>query len=135
MTLFGYEWTSWIHGHRHVLYFSEDAPLLSSMDERYETPEQLWAELADHSAVTVPHHPAGGPIAIDWGVPPDPLLDPVCEVISAHGCREALHCPRLLHRPRRAPAVGVVARGVPEAFAEVGPHRLQDARVHRGGGH
>jgi len=48
----------------------------------------------------VPHHPAGGPIAIDWGIAPDPVLDPVCEIISAHGCSEALDCPRLIHRPR-----------------------------------
>lgn len=100
VTLFGYEWTNWIYGHRHVLYFSEDAPLLSSMDERYETPQQLWEALAGKAALTVPHHPAGGPIGIDWGVAPDPLLDPVCEVISAHGCSEAYDCPRLIHRPR-----------------------------------
>ena len=39
VTLLGYEWTSWIHGHRHVLSFEErpSLPLLSSLDERYET--------------------------------------------------------------------------------------------------
>ena len=26
VTLLGFEWTSWIHGHRHVLYFGDDGP-------------------------------------------------------------------------------------------------------------
>ena len=42
VTVLGYEWTNWIHGHRHVLYFGkEGGEVLSSIDERYETPAQL----------------------------------------------------------------------------------------------
>ena len=35
VTLLGYEWTSWIHGHRHVLYFSDQGLILSSIDRDY----------------------------------------------------------------------------------------------------
>ena len=38
VTIQGYEWTSWIHGHRHVLYFEEGGalPLFSSLDEGHD---------------------------------------------------------------------------------------------------
>ncbi|MEN8163434.1 MAG: DUF3604 domain-containing protein, partial [Acidobacteriota bacterium] len=42
VTLFGYEWTSWLHGHRHVLYFEGGGEVLSSVDPRYDTPPELW---------------------------------------------------------------------------------------------
>jgi len=96
----GFEYTDWIHGHRHVLYFGESAPLLSSMDPRYDTVEKLRDAARGLNALLVPHHPAGGPIAIDWSVPGDAALEPVVEVCSAHGSSEALDCPRVLHSPR-----------------------------------
>lgn len=100
VTLEGYEWTDWIGGHRHVLYFSGEARLYSAMDERYDTPQELWSALRAHDAITIPHHPAGGPIAIDWSVEPDAALEPVVEVCSAHGMSEALDCQRVIHSPR-----------------------------------
>jgi hypothetical protein len=45
VTLLGYEWTSWIHGHRHVLYFEDEGPLLSSLDEATDDPAELWSAL------------------------------------------------------------------------------------------
>ena len=100
VTVHGYEWTNWIFGHRHVLFFGQQRPLLSSMDERYDTPQELWDALRGLEAITVPHHPAGGPVAIDWSVPPDPLIDPCTEITSAHGCSEALDCPRTIYSPQ-----------------------------------
>lgn len=100
VTMPGYEWTSWLTGHRHVLYFGDEAPLFSSMDERYETPESLRAALRGKRALVIPHHPAGGPIAIDWRVPPDAELEPVLEVCSAHGTSEDIDAPRVIHSPR-----------------------------------
>jgi len=100
VTVPGYEWTNWIFGHRHVLFFGGERPLLSSMDDRYDRPEELWDALRGLEAVTVPHHPAGGPVAIDWSVRPDPVLDPCTEITSAHGCSEALDCPRTIYSPR-----------------------------------
>lgn len=100
LTLPGYEYTDWIGGHRHVLFFGAATPLLSAFDERYDTPQKLRAALRDVEALIVPHHPAGGPVAIDWSVPADELLEPVVEICSAHGSSESLDSPRVIHAPR-----------------------------------
>ena len=93
VTLLGYEWTSWLHGHRHVLYFEDRGEVLSSIDPAYETPAQLWQALRGRPALTFAHHSAGGPIATDWSYPPDPELEPVTEVVSVHGSSEAADTP------------------------------------------
>jgi hypothetical protein len=95
VTLLGYEWTSWIHGHRHVLYFADDGDVLSSVDERFESPVDLWAALRARGtpALTFAHHSAGGPIATNWDIAPDPELEPVTEVSSVHGSSEAANSP------------------------------------------
>jgi len=101
VALLGYEWTSWIHGHRHVLDFDadEELPLLSSLDEEYETPRQLWDALAGQPALTFAHHSAGGPIATNWSFRPDPEIEPVTEVVSVHGSSEARDSPLLIYSP------------------------------------
>ena len=93
VTLLGYEWTSWVHGHRHVLYFADEGRVLSSVDPAYESPRQLWSALEGEPALTVAHHSAGGPIATNWDIPPDPELEPVTEVTSVHGSSEAPDSP------------------------------------------
>jgi hypothetical protein len=97
VTLLGYEWTSWIYGHRHVLYFSDRGEVLSSIDPRYEHPRQLWKALRGKSALTFAHHSAGGPIATDWRIAPDPVLEPVAEIVSVHGSSEATDSPGLIY--------------------------------------
>lgn len=97
VTLLGYEWTSWIYGHRHVLYFEDDGPVLSSIDPAFERPEQLWEGLRGHAALTFAHHSAGGPIATDWTIPPDPELEPVTEIASVHGSSEATDSPGVIY--------------------------------------
>jgi hypothetical protein len=89
VTLLGFEWTSWIYGHRHVLFFTDDGPLLSSIDPAHAAPAQLWAALRGQKVLTFAHHSAGGPIATDWSIPPDAELEPVTEVVSVHGSSEA----------------------------------------------
>jgi hypothetical protein len=116
VTAYGFEWTNWIHGHRHVLYFSDEAPMLSSMDERYDDPAKLWDALRGLDALTVPHHPAGGPVAVNWDFEPDPVLDPCTEITSAHGCSEALDCPKLIY----SPVPGTFGRDVLDRGYEVG---------------
>jgi len=96
VTLLGYEWTNWIHGHRHVLYFEDTGEVLSSIDERYETPAALWDALRGRPALTFAHHSAGQPIATDWSFAPDPVLEPLTEVMSVHGSSEAADCPTRL---------------------------------------
>ena len=93
VTLLGYEWTSWLYGHRHVLHFEDAALLRSSVDEQFDTPPELWAALAGAPALTFAHHSAGAPVATDWSIPPDPALEPVTEVASTHGSSEALDSP------------------------------------------
>jgi hypothetical protein len=117
VTLHGYEWTNWVYGHRHVLFFSEQAPLLSSLDEAYDTPTELWEALRGLDALTVPHHPAGGPVAIDWSVRPDPELEPNVEVTSAHGCSEARDCrPSIYSAVEGAYARDALGRGYQLGF-------------------
>jgi hypothetical protein len=93
VTLLGYEWTSWIHGHRHLLYFDGEGPLLSSLDPSYETPQRLWQALEGRAALTFAHHSAGGPIAVNWAIPPDPRFEPVTEIASVHGSSESPDTP------------------------------------------
>jgi len=99
VTLLGYEWTSWLYGHRHILYFADDGPLLSSIDPEFETPAQLWAGLRGKPALTFAHHSAGGPVCTDWAYAPDPILEPVTEIVSVHGSSEALDSPGLIYNP------------------------------------
>ncbi|MEW6071014.1 MAG: CehA/McbA family metallohydrolase [Planctomycetota bacterium] len=99
VTLLGYEWTSWLHGHRHVLFFADEGEVLSSIDPAFETPAQLWAGLRGRRALTLAHHSAGGPIPTNWAFPPDPELEPMTEIVSVHGCSEAPDAPRLIYRP------------------------------------
>jgi Protein of unknown function (DUF3604) len=93
VTLAGYEWTNWLHGHRHVLYFADGGPVFSAIDPRYETPAQLWDALRPYPAMTFAHHSAGEPVATNWDYAPDPDLEPVTEVVSIHGVSEAADAP------------------------------------------
>jgi hypothetical protein len=99
VTLLGYEWTSWIYGHRHVLYFDDAGPVLPWSDPRYESPTQLWGALEGKRVLTFAHHSAGGPIAVDWSIPPDPRFEPVTEIVSIHGSSEAADSPGPIGRP------------------------------------
>ncbi|MEM7310289.1 MAG: CehA/McbA family metallohydrolase [Planctomycetota bacterium] len=101
VTLLGYEWTSWIHGHRHVLYFEDEGVMYSSVDEAYESPLQLWDALRSQGvpAMTFAHHSAGGPIPTNWNIPPDPELEPLTEVMSVHGSSEAMDSPSRIYSP------------------------------------
>ena len=99
VTLLGYEWTSWIYGHRHVLYFTDEGELHSSVDPATETPQQLWDALRGQDVLTFAHHSAGGPIGTDWSFVPDPLVEPVTEVMSVHGSSEAADSPQSIYRP------------------------------------
>lgn len=99
VALLGYEWTHWIHGHRHVLYFGGEGELLSTMDASTDDPLELWAALEGEKALTVAHHSAGGPIATDWSYAPDPELETVTEIVSVHGSSEAPDSPRPIYQP------------------------------------
>jgi len=102
VTLLGYEWTSWIYGHRHVLYFGDEGPVFDSVAQAYETPQSLWQALAEWGkpALTFAHHSGGGPIATDWEIPPDPHFEPLVEIVSIHGSSEAYGAPGSIYDPQ-----------------------------------
>ena len=107
VALAGYEWTNWVEGHRHVVFFELTAEavsslLLSSIDERFDEADELWAGLEGARALTFAHHSAGDPIATDWSSKPPPGLEPVTEIVSVHGSSESADSP------------GVVVRGALE---------------------
>ncbi|MDF1799109.1 MAG: DUF3604 domain-containing protein [Planctomycetota bacterium] len=122
--LLAYEWTSWLHGHRHVVSFeaaetatADALPLLSSIDADFDDPDELWAGLRGRAALTFAHHSAGGPVATNWSFPPDPVLEPITEVASVHGSSEAWDSPGLIYRPLRGNFVrDVLDAGYPLGF-------------------
>lgn len=93
VALLGFEWTNWIHGHRHVLYFGDDGALLSSLDPQHDDPRKLWSALEGQPALTVAHHSAGEPVPVNWTFRPPELLEPVTEIVSVHGSNESLDTP------------------------------------------
>jgi hypothetical protein len=100
VTLLGYEWTSWIHGHRHVLFFDDEGEVYSSIDDATDHPSELWAALRGRSALTFAHHSAGGPIPTNWAIPPDAELEPLTEIVSVHGSSEAADSPIPIYKAR-----------------------------------
>lgn len=92
-----FEWTSWLYGHRHVLYVGAPGPVFGSLDLATREPTGLWAALRGYDAITMTHHQAGGPVATDWRVAPDPSLEPVAEVCSVHGSSEAEDSPARIY--------------------------------------
>lgn len=112
VTLLGYEWTSWLHGHRHVLYFNDgdEEKIYSSMDPAYQNPAQLWEALNGQEAMTFAHHSAGGPVSTNWWYPPDPILEPITEIVSVHGSSEAPDAPSTIYNPVRGNFIQDVLR-------------------------
>ncbi len=101
----GYEWTNWVEGHRHVVFFepTTDAVaglLLSSFDENFDEAGELWRGLdgARVRALTFAHHSAGDPIATDWSRSPPTGLEPVTEIVSVHGSSESADSPGVVIR-------------------------------------
>ncbi|MCP3920773.1 MAG: CehA/McbA family metallohydrolase [bacterium] len=116
VTLLGYEWTSWIHGHRHVLYFDDVGEIHSSLDPAVETPRALWDRLRGRDALTIAHHSSGQPIPVNWTFAPDPTLEPITEIVSVHGSSEAEDSPF----PVRGSLRGNYVRDVLERGAHLG---------------
>ena len=98
VTIPGYEWTSWLHGHRHVLWFDPAGSgstyeIHSAIDPETDRPDELWAALRGQHALTFAHHSAGEPVATNWRFRPDPELEPVTEIASVHGQSESPEMP------------------------------------------
>jgi hypothetical protein len=101
VTFLGYEWTNWTWGHRNVYYPSLDGEVFSMLDPASDTPEELWDLIAPYGGVTIPHHPGGGPVPIDWSVPSPEERETVVEICSIHGSSEVAGAERGIYRPVR----------------------------------
>ena len=99
VTILGYEWTSWTWGHRNVYYPGSEGEVFSFRSEESDTPGELWRLIAPYGAMTIPHHPAGGPVPVDWRIPSDEERETVVEICSIHGSSEALGVERGIYRP------------------------------------
>jgi hypothetical protein len=111
ITFSGYEYTNWTSGHMHVIFKDSKSPLLSSSNPAYNNPDKLWKALKAHNAITIPHHPGGGPIATDWNYY-NPDFMPLVEICSIHGNSESLDSPSCIYRPQKGSFVrDALARG------------------------
>jgi len=98
VTFVGYEWTNWTYGHMHVLFRGEKGTIYSSRSENSDNPEKLWAVLPKGGAITIPHHPGGGPINTDWNFY-NPAFEPLVEICSVHGVSERSDGPLAIYHP------------------------------------
>jgi len=99
VTLLGYEWTSWTWGHRNVYYPGERGEVFSFADGGSDSPAELWERIAPFGGITIPHHPGGGPVPVDWSVPAPEERETVVEICSIHGSSEAPGVEHGIYRP------------------------------------
>ena len=91
VTFLGYEWTGdrtrW--GDHNVVYLEDDQPLDLAMHI-----DELCAHLRQRNGIAIPHHTAYAPghRTKDWSHFDEELM-PMAEIISGHGCSEALLSP------------------------------------------
>jgi hypothetical protein len=117
----GYEWTSWLWGHRHVIFPGEKTPLLSSIDPQWDTPEELARGLEAAGALAIPHHPAGGPVAVDWETACRSEVECAVEIASAHGASEAADASHAIYSPVPGAWVrSALTRGIAPGFVASG---------------
>jgi hypothetical protein len=87
VTFLGFEWSNLAYGHRNVYYLDGNGPVFRSIDTESNTPQKLWDLLESHEAMTIAHHPGGGPTATDWDIKPGPK-EWLVEISSIHGTSE-----------------------------------------------
>lgn len=85
--LLGWEWT-YPNGHQNVIFRTESGPYRPVFE--FASPEFLWASLDPGSALTIPHHPAGGGTvpSMNWNSF-DARFVKAVEIFSSHGDGEA----------------------------------------------
>jgi len=88
-------------GHRNIYFPGDNYPdhVFSHDDPRYGTPEKLWKAMRPYGAISIPHHPLGGPVCPfiwDWF---DEELEPVVEIYSTHGNSESEGCMHEIYNP------------------------------------
>lgn len=99
VTFIGFEWTHWTFGHRNVYYRDGDGPVFSTLDRISDTPGKLWKQISSYEVMTIGHHVGGGPVPIDWSIPPGPK-EWLVEICSVHGSCEYYGCERGIYHPQ-----------------------------------
>lgn len=100
VTFLGFEWTNWTYGHRNVYYRDGEGPVFRSIDPDCNTPEKLWKHISPYEAMTAAHHVGGGPVAVDWSIPPG-SKEWLVEICSIHGSSEYYGCEAGIYRPQQ----------------------------------
>ena len=100
VTFVGFEWTNWNYGHRNVYYRDGEGPIFRSFDSQCNTPQKLWKLISPYQAMTVAHHVGGGPVPIDWNIPPGEK-EWLVEICSIHGSSEFYNCESCIYHPRK----------------------------------
>jgi hypothetical protein len=100
VTFVAFEWTNWTSGHRNVYYRDQDGPIFSTIDKNSDTPEKLWKQISPYEVMTIGHHVGGGPVPIDWSIPPGPK-EWLVEICSVHGSSEYYGCEAGIYHPQQ----------------------------------
>lgn len=112
ITILGYEWTSWTYGHRNVYFPGLRGEPISPYEPGADTPKGLFRLLEEYEPMTIPHHVAGGPIAVDWKNTPRHPSERLTEVFSVHGNCEYYGCPGMIYHAQAGHFVqDVLVRG------------------------
>ncbi len=120
VTFVAYEYTNWTSGHKHVLFPGKKGEVVSYRMPSGKDPDRLWESLGETGALTISHHPGGGPIGQDWSYS-NPSMETVVEMCSVHGSSEYYGCPRMIHRPEKGGfAQDALARGLRLGFVGSG---------------
>lgn len=88
-------------GHRNVYFPGDEAPedVFSNDQPHADTPEKLWGLMREYGALSIPHHPLGGPtFPFKWDHY-DEEMEPVVEIYSYHGNSECEDCPHTIYNP------------------------------------
>ena len=99
VTFLAYEWTNWVYGHRNVYYREPAGKVFSTADSSTNSPEELWDSLPAEGVMTIAHHTGGGPVPIDWSIPPPHSHECLVEISSVHGSSEHIGCPKQIYSP------------------------------------
>lgn len=89
------------YGHKNVYFKDEKVPkYIFSCNSPYSNdPEKLWKALEPYDAITIPHHPLGGPCKpTDWSFINN-KMQPFVEIFSYHGNSESNDCDYIIYNP------------------------------------
>lgn len=99
-----------VYGHRSVYFPNDDVPeyVFSHKNKESNTPKKLWKFLKPYNAITIPHHPLGGPCEPNkWNFRNDEV-EPFVEIYSNHGNSESDDANYLIYNPYKGEGCSVI---------------------------